>query len=130
MIKCNKDRETPNTGNISDTNEWMNPDAKLSEIVFKLNFFISWPNFIKKRFSRHSGHIQRFNVPWNDPCHAPFEKDTRPKLFMANPSLHLIITINDIQKLSPTCDKSYLSWYYSSLHISLGIINGLEVVQL
>jgi hypothetical protein len=41
MINCNKGRETPNTGNIFDTNEWMNPDAKLSEIAFKLNFFIS-----------------------------------------------------------------------------------------
>jgi hypothetical protein len=28
----------------------MNPEAKLSEIAFKLNFFISWPNFITKIF--------------------------------------------------------------------------------
>jgi len=31
-----------------NTNEWMNPEAKLSEFAFKLSFFISWPNFITK----------------------------------------------------------------------------------
>jgi hypothetical protein len=101
----------------------MNPETKLSEIAFKLNFFISWPNFTVKNFSRHSGYTQHFSMPLNDPRHVPFGKGTRPQLFMGNPSLHLIITLNYLHKLSPTCDKSYLSCYYSSLHISLGIIN-------
>jgi hypothetical protein len=63
MINCNKGRETPNMENIFDINEWMNPETKLSEIAFKLNFFISWPNFVTYNFSRHSGHIQHFNGP-------------------------------------------------------------------
>ena len=50
MINCNKGHETPNTGNIFDANEWMNPEAKLSENAFKLNFFISRSNFVTKIF--------------------------------------------------------------------------------
>jgi len=49
-INCNKGHETLNMGNIYDTNEWINPEAKLSEITLELNFFISWPNYITKTF--------------------------------------------------------------------------------
>jgi hypothetical protein len=28
----------------------MNPEARLGEIAFKLNFFISWPNFVTQIF--------------------------------------------------------------------------------
>lgn len=67
-INCNKGRETPNTGNIFDTNEWINPEAKLSEIAFNPNFF--FPGQTLKTFPAILG----IPVLWNNPYHVPFEK--------------------------------------------------------
>lgn len=76
-----------------DTNEWINPEAKLSDIAFKLNFFFLLAKLYNKTFPAIlDKHIILMCYEMIQATYL-LEK-ARDKLLMGNPSLHLIITLN------------------------------------